>query len=90
MKNVTIGSNVVSIPDSCHVKVVHLHPGNSTEEQRHKSKYYTIAKVVDREGFPLAEAHARCNPHDEASRKRGLQIALGRLNHVVSMYMAGI
>ena len=62
------------------VKLIHLHPGNSTLEQRHKSQYVSILEVHtrDRSGntnvLPDLTLTARCRKGDQPSRAKGREV----------------
>lgn len=59
----------------------HFHEGNDPDHKvRGISVYATRALVLDLDsGIPLEEAWARCTSKDAPSRKKGREIALGRL-----------
>lgn len=64
------------------VVVRHFHEGNDASRKVRKldSTYATQARVVNLDtGDTLAEEWAFCSPRDVPSRKRGREVALGRL-----------
>lgn len=63
------------------VVVRHFHEGNDADRAvREKATYATRARLITVEtGEVLGEAWAYCSPRDQASRKRGRTIAVGRL-----------
>ena len=70
----------MTIPNKLRLQVTHLHPDNSDDEQRENSKYKTIARLFDKETDELVhEASSRCCDNDTPDRKRGYQIAVGRV-----------
>lgn len=63
------------------VKLIHLHPGNSTNEQRHKSQYVSILEVHQRNSLdghtnvlPDLTLTARCRKGDQPSRAKGREV----------------
>lgn len=71
------------IPDT-YIQVVHLHPNNSDHIQRKGRNYRTLAMLRrDGDGEVLEQTEAVCNLYDQPSRKRGYEIALGRLNRKI-------
>lgn len=57
----------------------HLHPNNSSKEQRLGSKYATIAFVKEpNTGITLATGMSRCNKTDEINKKYGAVLARER------------
>lgn len=70
-----------TIAEDLLIRVVHLHPGNSSKRDRKGSKYMTIAKLIGgtkEEPVELARGYARCNEYDAPSRKVGREVAIGR------------
>lgn len=61
------------------IKVKHFHPGNSTEQERDGHPYVTIAVALDEYDEVIARAEACCSKKDNPNRKRGREIAVGRL-----------
>jgi len=60
-----------------HVKLVHLHSGNSTEQQRGKSSYMSLLQVWDKDSRQLGphlEITARCRPGDNPSRAKAREV----------------
>ena len=83
------------LPSGITLKVRHLHPGNSSPEERrvlsnHRGtgrppKYVTVATVIRRiDGVPLVTDVASCSPRDNPRRLLGHRIAAGR---AVSQYL---
>lgn len=76
-----------------HLRVVHLHPGNTSSNQLKKfgktnAKYVTIAKIFDdnRDWLePIGVGVAACSAKDNPTRKLGRAIAVGR-----AMQQAGV
>ena len=67
------------LPDTMRIKVVHLHPGNSSKRQRKGCVYRTLAKILEKDSDRiLGRGEARCNPLDTPSRRVGRDIAVGR------------
>jgi len=70
----------MTIPEGMRLQVVHLHADNSTIEQRENSKYKTIARLFSREtNEVVSEAASRCCKNDTPDRRRGFQVAVGRV-----------
>lgn len=76
-----------NIPPNMRVRVVHLHPGNCSNNQLKKygktnAKYVTIAKLYDDDhmmgDIPIATGVAACSSVDNPTRQLGRQIAIGR------------
>lgn len=78
------------LPPNLRVIVRHYHPNNSRGDDRLYmdmrtgnlvvSDYLTTAKIVDREtGEVLFVSSAICGANDQPSRKRGYQVAVGRV-----------
>lgn len=82
-----------NIPEGLFLRVVHLHPGNTSGNQLKKygktnAKYVTIAKLYNNDNEdqqwqdPIAIGVAACSHRDNPSRQLGRQIAVGRaLSH---------
>jgi hypothetical protein len=79
----------IELPEGFKFRRVHLHPHNSTGEDRLNAtkgilqtpvvpKYVTISRIVDKERRVFGEGVAICNSKDVPSRKRGRLIADGR------------
>lgn len=69
-----------SLPTDVRLEVVHLHPGNSSRNKRRGHKYRTIARIRDLATDTITiSAEARCCRADTPSRKKGREIAVGRL-----------
>jgi hypothetical protein len=68
----------VVLPEGYHLRIKHLHPGNSSRSQRHGHKYMTIAKIYDGPTL-VAKAKAQCSKQDHPSRALGREIAVGRV-----------
>ncbi len=67
------------LPSQYRVKVVHLHRGNSSRQQRHGHCYRTIAKILRRSnGMVVGIGEARCSNRDKPCRSTGRQVAVGR------------
>lgn len=86
------------LPPNLRIVVRHFHPNNSIPSQRYYydhrtndvvvSDYLTTARIVDRDtGDTLFTASAVCGINDQPSRKRGYQIAVGR---VISKYWRSV
>ena len=77
-------TNKETLPSGIYVRVVHLHPGNTTKNQlkrigKTNAKYVTIAKLYDDEHpFSVAQGIAACGSKDSPTRKLGRSIAIGR------------
>jgi hypothetical protein len=74
------------LPSNIRVRVVHLHPGNTSVNQLKKhgktnTKYVTIARLYDDNSewdYPIATGVAACSSKDNPSRQVGRQVAVGR------------
>jgi len=70
----------MTVPDHLRLQVVHLHPANSSRHQRKNSVYRTIARLFDKDTDELIrEASSKCSDLDIPDRKRGYQVAVGRV-----------
>lgn len=76
-----------NIPEGYHLRVVHLHDGNSWEYTRRPvaskvhgtgRKYVTIATIIDANNETLAEGIASCSAEDNPCRQIGREVAVGR------------
>lgn len=62
-----------------YVKHHHLHPQNSTKQQRQNSKYATVATVIDSTNSAvIGTGLARCNSCDDIDKKVGALLARER------------
>lgn len=72
------------LPEGYRVRVAHLHPGNSSSNQRKKlgktnARYVTIARLFTQDGeVPIGKGIAACSSKDNPSRHLGREIAVGR------------
>ena len=74
------------------LKVEHLHHHSDPDGERRRRwlvnhlrypdvhrMYLTVAAVVDEDGVPVNHAVSICNPKDQPNRRRGYDMATGRL-----------
>lgn len=68
-----------ALPQGFKVRVVHLHRGNSSNNQRSGHEMVTLAEVRSQStGEVITSAKARCSDKDNPRRQIGRQVAVGR------------
>ena len=61
------------------LRVRHYHKGNSSSRQRHGHRYYTEARILDKETYEeVGFGSATCSNKDLPSRATGRRVAVGR------------
>src|SRR5690606_26411825 len=71
--------NQDQLPQSLYVKVVHLHVGNSSNNQRRGHEMVTVAEIKSKfTNETIAKGKAHCSKRDSPRRQIGRQVAVGR------------
>lgn len=67
-----------NIPNGYRARVVHLHPNNSTPEQRQGHTYVTVCELQNADREVVGTGKSCCSSKDSPRRSVGRQVAIGR------------
>lgn len=73
--------DLLPVPNGYKMKVFHVHDKERLQDvkiMKKPPKYFTMAVLLDDEGYPVSAGTAACSPRDNPSRKLGRAIAWNR------------